>query len=165
MKTLKITLFGGALALLLVSCQPASTKFLNEFTRFVEQVEQKHSTYSENDEWDSIDQQLQSYMSRYKELNAQQAFTDEEEKQVGELVGRYYKARFSDWGLFKIVPWISQKWGYFTGILEGFGIHVDVCGFFRDIIGIDICSYLSFGSTGSSVGIDESTVNESLLDE
>ena len=165
MKTLKLTLFSVALTFFLVSCQPASTKFIKQFTSFVEQVEQNHTTYSDNDEWDPIDAQLQSFMSQYKELDAKQTFTDEEKKQVGELVGRYYKARFSDWGVFKVVRWVSQKWDYFTGILEGFGVHIDVCGFVGDLLGVDICSYLNFGSTGAPVGINESSINESPIDE
>lgn len=159
MKTLKLSLFGVIVALLFASCQSPSEKFIKHFTSFVEDVEQNHETYTNNDSWESIDSQLQSYRDQYKEMEEQ--FTPEQKKQVGELVGRYYKARFSDWGIMKIARWLINKWDYVKGIIEGFGIKIDVCGFIADLIGVDVCSYLNFGD-GQRGPIE---LNESAIEE
>ena len=140
MKTLKLSFLGVAFALFFVSCQSPTAKFIKEFSAFVEQVEQNHKAYSDNDAWDPIDTQLKEFMDQYKQMENQ--FSVKEKQAVDDLVKRYYTARVSDWKLTKVIKWAAERWDDINNVLAGFGVHFDICGLFQDILGIDVCSYV-----------------------
>ena len=104
--------------MLLAACQSTPLGYVNSFERFVERVEKNASSYSQ-EQWERNDQHLQEFVERYNKKK--QKLSPEQKRKVGELPGRYYKARVKSMGLNilgEIGGWLDYIKGFADEIME-----------------------------------------------
>ena len=112
----RLSFAGIILALVISACLGACQRpkrYVNKFEKFVERVEENKNTYS-TDEWEMNDERFMEFVENYRTVN--QLLSSEENKHVGHLMGRYFKARLKSLGIPGV---IKKALGWFN-CLTGF---------------------------------------------
>ena len=86
-----IPILSMVLVVISVSCSPTPDSYLKRFTRFVEDVEQNASDYTD-EMWDQKDAEFKLFTNEEYDAVAHEITPDDKEV-IGELVVRYYKAK------------------------------------------------------------------------
>lgn len=99
----RLSFAGIILALVFSACQGACQrheKYVVNFERFVERVEENKNTYS-TDEWKKNDERFIEFIKNYKTVN--QLLSPEDNRDVGHMMGRYFKARLKSLGIVGVI--------------------------------------------------------------
>lgn len=118
-----LTLF---LAVTLMSCQSVSERYMNNLRKFIEGVEKNAASFSEED-WSKADAKLSQFTGeQYDKVKDQLSPNDKRE--VGKLVGRYYKIRLVTTGE-QMLDDMKSGVGFLRGLGDGLLEELGTFGF------------------------------------
>ena len=118
----KFTVLAVVLSIMLTACQSASERYMNNLNRFVEGVEKNAATFSVED-WSNADAKLSQFTGEQYDKVKDHLSLDNK-REVGRLVGRYYKTRLVTTGeqmLDDMKSGLGFLRGLGGGLLEDFG--------------------------------------------
>ncbi len=122
----KFTVLAVVLSIMLTACQSVSERYMNNLKRFIEGVEKNATSFSEED-WSRADAKLSQFTGEQFD-KVKNELSPDDKREVGRLVGRYYKVRLVTTG-GQMLDDMKSGLGFLRGLGDGLLEELGTLGF------------------------------------